>query len=124
MRKNFLMVTLRKIPFMISYEFGDVVLLHVFPYSDLKSGKKRPALVLADTGDRDLLLCRITSEFARDDVDIPLTHWKDNGLLLPSTVRVAKMASLEKNLVAKKLGRLGSPDRRKIRSALKKLFLF
>jgi mRNA interferase MazF len=109
---------------MTNYDFCDVVLLQVFPYSDLKSGKKRPALVLADTGDRDLLVCRITSESARDVFDLGLLQWQDNGLLLPSTARVAKMASLEKNLVAKKLGRLGSPDRRKLRTILKRLFGF
>ncbi|OGP08035.1 MAG: hypothetical protein A2048_08100 [Deltaproteobacteria bacterium GWA2_45_12] len=107
---------------MINYEFGDILLFQVFPYSNAAAGKKRPALVLADTGDGDVLACRITSQTGRDEFDLDLAHWKDCGLLLPSLVRVSKMASLNKNLVVKKLGRIGSPDRRKVRGFLKKLF--
>ena len=107
---------------MTNYEFGDVLLLNAFPYSHLDGVKKRPALVLADTGDQDLVLARITSEEPRDTYDIPLTRWKENGLLLPSTVRVSKLATLGKRLVLKKLGKLGSPDRRKISALLKNLF--
>lgn len=51
-----------------------------------------------------------------------IQDWKDCGLLLSSTVRISKIATLSKQLVLKRLGRLGSPDRRKVRTLLKKLF--
>lgn len=108
---------------MTGFECGDILLLKVFPYSDFSGSKKRPALVLADTGDRDLLVCRITSEPPRDRHDFEIAHWQKAGLLLPSVVRVSKMAALSRELVVKKIGRLGSPDRREIRSRLRKLFL-
>jgi len=107
---------------MTAYEFGEVLLLNAYPYSDLKGVKKRPALVLADTGDEDIVVARITSESPRDAYDLLLDRWKEAGLLLPSSVRLAKVATLSKALVLKKLGKLGSPERRKIRMALSKLF--
>lgn len=39
---------------------GDVVIIP-FPYSDLSQSKRRPALVLAEAGRGDFLLCQITS---------------------------------------------------------------
>ncbi len=39
---------------------GDVVVLP-FPYSDLSTTKRRPALVVAATAGDDLILCPITS---------------------------------------------------------------
>ena len=107
---------------MMIYEFGDILLLNAFPFSQLGGVKKRPALVLADTGDEDLILCRMTSESVRDAHDFLIEDWKECGLLFPSCVRVSKVATLSKQLVLKKLGRLGSPDRRKIRTLLKRLF--
>lgn len=107
---------------MIHYEFGDILLLLSFPFSDLGGRKKRPALVLADTGDADVLVSRITGEEPRDPYDYKIDQWKEYGLLIQSVVRVSKMASLNKGLVIKKMGRMGSPERRKIRIVLKKLF--
>ncbi|MBI4411598.1 MAG: type II toxin-antitoxin system PemK/MazF family toxin [Deltaproteobacteria bacterium] len=107
---------------MTRYDFGDVLLLHAFPYSNPAKVKKRPALVLVDIGDRDIVVGRITSEEPRDSHDLVLAEWKNCGLLLPSTIRLSKIATLGKELVLKKLGKIGSPERRKIRSALKKLF--
>ncbi len=42
-------------------EFGDIVLLE-FPFTDGQQSKKRPALVLLDTQDGDMIVCRITSK--------------------------------------------------------------
>ena len=39
---------------------GTVVLVR-FPFSDLSSFKRRPAVVLADVGRGDFILCQITS---------------------------------------------------------------
>ena len=40
---------------------GDVVIIP-FPYSDLSQSKRRPALILAEAGRGDFLLCQITSK--------------------------------------------------------------
>jgi mRNA interferase MazF len=108
---------------MTPYEFGDILLLS-FPFSDLTGGKKRPALVIADTGDQDLIVARITSDLPRDSYDLSLERWKEIGLLLPSTARLSKLASLNKKLVLRKLGKFGSPEKRKSRALLKRLLNF
>jgi mRNA-degrading endonuclease toxin of MazEF toxin-antitoxin module len=104
------------------YEFGQVLLLNAFPYSQPGQVKKRPVLVLADIGDQDIVVARITSEGPRNKYDLLLDRWKESGLLLPSSIRLTKIATLQKTLVLKKLGRLGSPERRKVRTILKNLF--
>ena len=38
---------------------GDVVVIP-FPFSDLTGAKKRPALVIADAGGDDVIMCQIT----------------------------------------------------------------
>jgi len=40
--------------------FGDIVLLK-FPFTDGISFKKRPALIINDYDDGDIIVCRITS---------------------------------------------------------------
>jgi mRNA interferase MazF len=40
---------------------GDVVVL-AFPFSDLSSSKRRPALVIAKASEDDLILAQITSQ--------------------------------------------------------------
>ncbi len=107
---------------MTPFEMGDVLLLNAFPFSNLGEVKKRPAVVLADTGDQDVVLARITSESPRDLHDMEIPHWKDCGLLIPSCIRLSKIATLSRRLIIRKLGRLGSPDRRRVRAKLKTMF--
>ena len=45
---------------MVTPAVGSVVLVR-FPFSDLSEAKLRPALVLADSGRNDWILCQITS---------------------------------------------------------------
>lgn len=51
---------------------ADVILVR-FPFSDLSDTKVRPALVLADAGRGDLVLCQITSRPYGDARAEPLT---------------------------------------------------
>ena len=50
---------------------GEVVVLP-FPQSNLQSGKRRPALVVADLVGDDLVLCQITRKPRADGYSIPL----------------------------------------------------
>lgn len=87
------------------YSFGDIVLLR-FPYSDGAGSKKRPALVLSEDNDGDLLVCRITSQPYHTAFDVSVSDFRACGLLTPSVIRVHKMATLERRLVEKVLGGL------------------
>lgn len=94
---------------MQKYHFGDVVLLE-FPFVEKQESKKRPALVLLDTGDADILVARITSQNAHTEYDVIPVEWKQTGLLLPSVIRLHKMATLQKKLVERRLGVLTPKD--------------
>lgn len=48
------------------------IILLPFPYSDLSAQKLRPALILADAGRGDWLLCQITSNPYADPAAVEL----------------------------------------------------
>ncbi len=90
---------------MVNYKLGEIVLIK-FPFTDNLSFKKRPALIIKDTNDGDVIVCRITSKLYNTKYDIELKNWSQNGLQLPSVIRVHKIASLEKNMIDRKLGEI------------------
>jgi len=92
---------------MATFKLGDVVLVK-FPFTNNLGFKKRPALVIKDTNDGDVIVCRITSQQYHSPYDIDLKNWKQSGLQLPSVIRTHKIASLEKIMVDRKLGEIGS----------------
>lgn len=100
---------------------GEIVLLS-FPFADAMAARRRPALVLLDTGDADIVVARITSQAARDPFDVELVEWQQAGLLLPSIVRVHKVATLEKRLVERRLGTLRTSDWQRVRTAIQQLW--
>lgn len=104
------------------YQFGEIVLL-VFPFTDHSAVKKRPALVLLDTQDGDLLVARVTTQSFPSPYEIALCDWAAAGLLSPSYVKVNKLATMKASLIEKKLGTLSEADstliREKFESVLK-----
>ena len=86
-------------------ETGTVVLLK-FPFTDSISYKRRPALVIRDLEDGDIIVCRITSKIYKSKYDIYLDDWSNFGLKLPSVVRVHKMATLEKDMIETIMGQI------------------
>ena len=80
-----------------SFRPGEVVSVE-FPYSDFQGRKRRPGLVLS-ADDEDLLLARITTRPPRDSGDIALAEWRAASLPKPSTVRLAKLATVDHRLV-------------------------
>ena len=100
------------------YKLGDVVLLS-FPYTNATQSKKRPALVLADTQDGDIIVCRITSKSKGTDFDVEILDWQKAGLRVSSTARLHKIATLEKALVAVRLGKLTDNDLLQVKKKVK-----
>jgi mRNA interferase MazF len=103
------------------YRPGDVVLL-VFPFSDARGVKRRPALVLLDVGDEDVVVTRITSHITRTPFDVELEGWQEAGLLVPSVVRIHKLATIEKHLAERKLGALNPREWAKVQASTKRLW--
>jgi mRNA interferase MazF len=106
---------------MINYQPGELLLI-AFPFAGGSQGKTRPALVLLDTGDADVLVARITTQGHHSSFDVPLTDWQAAGLRVPSVVRLHKLATLEKQLVIQQLGHLQSGDRQKIGAILSQTY--
>jgi len=88
---------------------GDIVVLP-FPFSDLSSSKKRPALVLADLKGDDIILCQITSQFVKDSYAITLNNndFTKGSLHKPSNIRPNRLFTAEKSIIIRKIGRIRS----------------
>ena len=86
---------------------GQVVALP-FPFSDLSAQKLRPALVLADAGRDDWLLCQITSKSYADPRAVCITDpdFAKGGLRLVSYVRPVKLFTAHASLVVSVAGQL------------------
>lgn len=101
---------------MTIYKQGEVLLIP-FPFTDLTSTKKRPALVISadwfNTSHSDAVCLAITSQdpgaVSRDECQVPTHDLLVAGLLTPSKVKAGKIFTIHESLVVKKLGRL--PDR-------------
>lgn len=106
---------------MTTYEVGDVVLVD-FPQSGSEPRKRRPALVILDIGDADVVLAPITTRERVGSGDVKLQRWQESGLLRESWVRLAKVACLEKRDVARRLGSLSSVDKTRVMQAWRLLF--
>ncbi len=105
----------------MGYQGGEMVLLS-FPFTDATGARRRPALVLLDTDDEDVVVARITSQSLRTSFDVEIIEWQQVGLLLPSVVRLNKLATLEKHLVERRLGRLTTDDWTRVRAVVQRLW--
>lgn len=81
------------------------VVLLPFPFSDLSASKLRPALVLADAGRGDWLLCQIAYGDARA-VEINDADFATGGLKVVSQVRPAKLFTAHQSLIRAMVGEL------------------
>ena len=92
---------------------GDIVLVK-FPFSDLSQAKARPAVILwVNPTGNEVTLCAITSQ----NIDRPspediliLTSDPEfllTGLRAPSKIRTTRIATLTKQSVVKRFGKLG-----------------
>jgi mRNA interferase MazF len=102
------------------FRFGDIVLLK-FPYTDETSFKKRPALIINNLDDDDIIVCRITSQQYETPHDVPIIHWKESGLKLPSVIRVHKLATFDKGMVEMVMGKIDLSLKQKVKEILSKL---
>jgi mRNA interferase MazF len=100
---------------MTPFRPGDIVAVE-FPFSDLQTYKRRPGLVLL-ADETDLLLARLTTHPPRDPTDVPLKFWSEIGLPRASTVRLRKLATIDRRLIHHKIGQLRPDDSRAVAQA-------
>jgi len=107
---------------MTGYEFGDVLLVP-FPFTDQSTSKRRPAVVVSsDAYHRerpDLIILAITSQVRPQAAlgEAAVAKWKEAGLLRPSVLKPV-VATIERDLVLRKLGQLADEDRAALRKVL------
>lgn len=70
----------------------------------------------------DVVIMAVTSQIRPKPAfgEVSVTEWKKAGLLRPSVTKPI-LASIEKRLVRRKLGRLAKPDRESLREALSRI---
>jgi mRNA interferase MazF len=100
--------------------FGDIVLLR-FPFTDGQTFKRRPALVINDSDDGDVIVCRITSQIYSTKYDVYIDNWEKAGLKLPSVIRIHKIATLEKDMTELVIGQIENSIKTKVKSIFETL---
>jgi len=102
---------------------GEVVVLP-FPQTDLKSGKRRPPLVVADLTGDDLILCQITSQSRRDSYSVPLTSADfDRGHLnVDSFVRTNRLFTVEQSVVLYSAAKVKTSKLNEVRAKIREVF--
>lgn len=94
---------------------GSVVLVP-FPFSDLSRSKLRPAVVLADAGRGDWILCQVTSNPYSDAQAIKLTEdsFRTGSLRVESYARPGKLFTANRDLIVRQVGDLKDESFRRI----------
>ena len=89
------------------------VVLAIYPFTDLSSAKRRPALVVSATErpGRDFILAFITSRPGPvQTTDLPLDpsdgDFAATGLRMQSSVQCGKMMTLDRSLLTGRLGQM------------------
>ena len=103
--------------------FGDVVLAP-FPFTDLSQVKIRPAVVLANVGLQDWVLCEITSspQVRGQYIAIDPGDMATGRLKLKSWARPDRLTTLNDSVFARRLGRLSAAKHAEIAAAVRSLF--
>jgi mRNA interferase MazF len=112
----------------VSLAKGDLVLVP-FPFTDLSATKLRPAVVLwVDSKGNDVTLCFVSSqnltnlspeEFSLDPAD---PEFASTGLKVASKVRVARIVTLERRLITRRIGKLGTNQIQQLNKILSEIF--
>jgi mRNA interferase MazF len=106
-----------------SFDRGDVILVP-FPFADRLAEKQRPAIVVSSNGYQgsggDLIIAQLTSRTNAPPRlgDHILRQWQAAGLPLPSLAR-ARVTTIHRSRVRKRLGRLLDDDLRAVDRGLR-----
>jgi len=86
---------------------GDIVITP-FPFSDLSSSVKRPALIIAILKGEDIILCQITSKERDDPYQISLNKkdFSQGSLKMDCFIKPSILFTLRSSIVLYKAGRI------------------
>lgn len=102
-----------------AFAAGQVIVVP-FPFSDLSAQKYRPALILADAGRGDWVLCQITSNPFSDPDAIELNEsaFSQGSLQRTSYARPGKLFTANDSLFVAQVGVLHDPVFHRVRDAV------
>jgi mRNA interferase MazF len=102
-----------------TFAAGQTVIVH-FPFSDLTASKLRPAIVLAEAGRDDWILCQVTSQPYGDAGAIRLDtgDFLRGSLRLTSYARPGKLFTAHASLVAGQVAELHPVKFKSVRDAV------
>lgn len=88
---------------------GDVVVVP-FPFSDLSTAKRRPALVIAALTGDDVILCQITSKIITDSYALVISDsdFLSGGLRQESNIRPNRIFTANSNIILYRVGTLSA----------------
>jgi mRNA interferase MazF len=104
------------------YEFGDVVLVR-FPFTNQATFKQRPEAIVSsrayNVAKPDVVIVAITSQVHSPSSlgEVQVGQWQAANLLKPSAIKPV-FATLEQNLILKRLGVLDPSDQAALRQAI------
>ena len=98
---------------------GDVVVLP-FPFSDLTTSKKRPAVVVASLTGDDVLVCQITSKTVSDryGIEVSSADFATGRLHHDSNIRPNRLFTADSAIVLYRAGKLTATKMAKVTAKL------
>jgi len=108
------------------YKKWDIVLVP-FPFTDFSTTKRRPALIISPdqhNKGNELVITFITSNLSlkRRMGDHLIVKWSEAKLPKPSLIRM-RFATISKQMIVKKFGRLTSEDVENFKKQLRAFFI-
>ncbi len=117
---------MKKMKSITIYKKWDIILVP-FPFTDLKTSKKRPALIISPdeyNEKLDVIIAFITSKLDLEYRigDYKIQDWKKSNLPKPSMIRM-KFATIDKSIIVKKIGKLRDKDKNEFKKLLTDFFV-
>ncbi len=109
------------------YKPGDLILVP-FPFSNKLQAKVRPVVIVSiESYNRyagDVVVCGVTSKLKpmRFAIQIDQSNLSSGLLKAPSKIKVDAIASVEKSIIIKSIGRLNKATLDKVKDLLRTLF--
>ena len=115
----------------MTFNQGDIVFIP-FPFTDFSAFKQRPVVIISNNSFNkihdDIIAMAITSQVPKiisgDEYLLSKEEIKEAGLPKPSIVKAAKIITIHKILIRKKLGNLPYSAIEKIKAILFKIIWF
>lgn len=114
-------------PSTTTYKRGDIVLVP-FPFTDLSSSKRRPALIVSpdsfNATNQDVVLVAITSQIGSDAqaIAVEAADFIDGKLPKISMIRIAKAFTIHSALIVKRICRVSTPKLEEVLKAIRAFY--